>query len=196
MFSMKQWRIARILVALALANFAIAALSLQSEAANQTFNDRWREIEAGQHTKVAGAKRRSARQFKLPISLEQALYLIRSTLLTLNDANRSGNYTVMRDLAAPGVQARYSPADLAQVFSDLRDNHVDLSVVALAAPKLSAPPKLQGNGQLRLTGHFSSQPRQINFDLLFQTVAGHWKWFGISVAAPHAAPSAAMGGGK
>src|SRR5262245_14444371 len=28
------------------------------------------------------------------IAVEQALYLIRSTLLTLNDANRSGNYTV------------------------------------------------------------------------------------------------------
>jgi hypothetical protein len=129
----------------------------------------------------------------LPISLEQALFLIRSTLLTLNDANRSGNYSVIRDLAAPGVQAKYSPADLAQIFSSLRDNHVDLNVVALAAPKLSAPPKLQGNGQLRLTGHFSSQPRQINFDLLFQAVAGEWKWLGISVTAPNAPPSAAKG---
>ncbi|MEJ2376835.1 MAG: hypothetical protein P8Y71_15965 [Pseudolabrys sp.] len=92
-----------------------------------------------------------------------------------------------------GVQAKYSPADLAQIFSSLRDNHVDLNVVALAAPKLSAPPKLQGNGQLRLTGHFSSQPRQINFDLLFQAVAGEWKWLGISVTAPNAPPSAAKG---
>ena len=48
---------------------------------------------------------------KLPVSVEQALYLIRSTLLTLNDANRSGNYTVLRDLAAPGFQARNSAAD-------------------------------------------------------------------------------------
>ena len=34
------------------------------------------------------------------VSVEQVFYLIRSTLLTLNDANRTGNYTVLRDLAA------------------------------------------------------------------------------------------------
>ena len=39
-------------------------------------------------------------QSSLPVTLEKALYLIRSTLLTLNDANRTGNYTVLRDLAA------------------------------------------------------------------------------------------------
>jgi hypothetical protein len=47
----------------------------------------------------------------LPVSVEQALYLIRSTLLTLNDANRSGNYTVLRDLATPDFQARNTAAD-------------------------------------------------------------------------------------
>ena len=48
----------------------------------------------------------------MPVSTEQALYLIRSTLLTLNDANQSGNYTVLRDLAAPDFQARNTAADL------------------------------------------------------------------------------------
>jgi len=52
----------------------------------------------------------------MPVSTEQALYLIRSTLLTLNDANRSGNYTVLRDLAAPDFQARNTAADLSQSF--------------------------------------------------------------------------------
>ncbi|WP_370157515.1 hypothetical protein [Bradyrhizobium ottawaense] len=56
----------------------------------------------------------------LPVTLEQALYLIRSTLLTLNDANRTGNYTVLRDLAAPDFQARNTAADLALNFLDLR----------------------------------------------------------------------------
>ncbi len=53
-----------------------------------------------------------ATEQKLPVSLEQALYLIRSTLLTLNDADRTGNYTVFRELAAPDFQATNSPADL------------------------------------------------------------------------------------
>jgi hypothetical protein len=123
-------------------------------------------------------------QQQLPVSLEQALYLIRSTLLSLNDANRTGNYTVLRDLAAPDFQAKNTAADLAQVFSDLRRRNFDLFSVALAAPQLSAPPALDGNGMLRLTGAFPTRPLQINFDLFFQNVGGQWRLFGISVATP------------
>jgi hypothetical protein len=123
-------------------------------------------------------------QQQLPVSLEQALYLIRSTLLTLNDANRTGNYTVLRDLSAPDFQARNTAADLAQGFADLRRRNFDLFSVALAAPQLSAPPALDGNGMLRLTGAFPTRPLQINFDLLFQNVGGQWRLFGISVATP------------
>lgn len=126
-------------------------------------------------------------QQQLPVSLEQALYLIRSTLLTLNDANRTGNYTVLRDLAAPDFQAANTAADLAQNFADLRRRKFDLFTVALAAPQLTAAPALDGNGMLRLTGIFPTRPLQINFDLLFENSGGQWRLFGISVATPQAA---------
>ena len=124
----------------------------------------------------------------LPVSLEQALYLVRSTLLSVNDANRSGNYSVLRDLAAPDFQAKNTAADLAQGFADLRRRNFDLFSVALAAPQLTAPPALDGNGLLRLTGFYATRPLQINFDLLFQNVAGQWRLFGISVVTPQAPP--------
>src|SRR6267143_426658 len=108
----------------------------------------------------------------LPVSLEQALYLIRSTLLSLNDANRTGNYTVLRDLAAPDFQGTNTAADLAQNFTDLRRRHFDLFTVALAAPQLTAPPALDDHGMLRLTGFFPTRPLQLNFDLLFQKTGG------------------------
>jgi hypothetical protein len=120
----------------------------------------------------------------LPVTLEQALYLIRSTLLTLNDANRSGNYSVLRDLAAPEFQAKNTAADLAQSFADLRRRNFDLFSVGLAAPQLANVPALDGSGMLRLTGHFPTRPLQINFDLLFQNIGGQWRLFGISVATP------------
>lgn len=193
---MKGWPSAGIWVALALVEFTLAGFSPQPEMAYRHFNDRQQQIDKGlvmkvaavkkQHPKAEKQQRPPSAQSKLPIGLNQALFMIRSTLLTLNDANRTGNYTVIRDLAAPGVQAKYSPADLAQIFSSLRANHVDLSAVALVAPQLSTPPKLQNNTDLRLSGHFRTRPRQINFDLLFQNVAGEWKWFGISVTAPEA----------
>jgi hypothetical protein len=126
-------------------------------------------------------------QQQLPVGLEQALYLIRSTLLTLNDANRTGNYTVLRDLAAPDFQAANTAADLAQNFIDLRHRKFDLFTVALAAPQLTAPPALDDHGMLRLTGFFPTRPLQINFDLLFQNTGGQWRLFGISVATPQVA---------
>jgi hypothetical protein len=123
-----------------------------------------------------------------PVEIEQVLYLVRSTLLTLNDANRSGNYTVLRDLAAPDFQARNTAADLSQIFADLRRRNFDLYSAALLAPQLTAAPALDPEGKLRLTGFFPTRPLQISFDLLYQTVGGQWRLFGISVATPAAPP--------
>ncbi len=156
-------------------------------------------------TTVAGAEEQrhgptphpqAPQQQQMPVSLEQALYLIRSTLLTLNDANHTGNYSVMRDLAAPDFQARNSPADLALSFTDLRRRNFDLFSVALAAPQLSTPPYLDPGKMLRLTGYFPTRPLQINFDLTFQNVDNHWRLYGVSVATPQAPePSASASPG-
>ena len=136
--------------------------------------------------KGAPAQQNPQPQPTLPASVEQALYLIRATLLTLNDANRSGNYTVLRDLAAPGFQAKHTAADLAQIFIDLRRRNFDLAAVAIAGPQLSTPPYIDPDKMLRLTGYFPTRPLQINFDLTFQNVTGQWRLFGISVATPQA----------
>jgi hypothetical protein len=129
----------------------------------------------------------AVQQQLMPVSIEQAIYLIRSTLLTLNDANRSGNYTVLRDLAAPGFQTSNTAADLALIFSDLRRRNFDLYGAALLAPQLTAVPALDQNGMLRLTGYIPTQPLQINFDLLFEAINNQWRLFGISVATPETA---------
>ena len=152
-----------------------------------TFGDRWQSAPTAQAPQPKpGAHEAAAQKPPLPVSLEQALYLIRSTLLTLNDANRSGNYTVLRELAAPSFQSKNSAADLGTIFSDLRTRKIDLFPVALLAPQLSAPPNLVNNGMLRLTGTFPTQPLQISFDLLFENVANQWRLFGISVQVPQA----------
>jgi len=165
----------------------VVVLAAASAAAQQApFNERWQGAHA---TKPSTAAPKP--QQPLPVSLEQALYLIRSTLLTLNDANRSGNYTVLRDLASPSFQAKNSAADLAVIFADLRRRNFDLFAVAIAAPQLSAPPSRDKN-LLRLTGFFPTRPQQINFDLLFEDVAGKWLLFGVSVQTSEAPPQAAQ----
>jgi hypothetical protein len=115
-----------------------------------------------------------------------ALFLVRATLLTLNDANRSGNYTVLRDLSAPDFQAQNTAADLALHFSDLRSRKIDLFAVAELAPQFAPAPAVDANRRLHLTGFFPTRPLQINFDLTFQVVNGQWRLLAISVATPQA----------
>jgi hypothetical protein len=127
------------------------------------------------------------------IAQEQALYLVRSALLTLNDANRSGNYTVLRDLAAPDFQARNSAADLALSFADLRQRNFDLFAVALIAPEFTPEPAFDASGKLHMAGSFATRPLRIKFDLTFQNVSGQWRLFALAVATPEAPPMQAQG---
>jgi hypothetical protein len=115
-----------------------------------------------------------------------ATYLVRSTLMTLNDADRSGNYSVLRDLAAPEFQARNSAADLAQSFLDLRRRKFDLFAVSYATPQFTPAPQMDANGRIRITGFFPTRPLQIRFDLIFQSIDGEWKLLAISIATPQA----------
>jgi hypothetical protein len=123
-----------------------------------------------------------------PVGGELALYLVRSIMLTLNDANRTGNYTVLRDIAAPSFQAANSAADLSMAFAELRRRKLDLYAVAVIAPQLTAEPARNEHGQLRLAGYFPTQPQQIKFDLTFENGGGQWRLFGMSVQVPSAQP--------
>src|SRR5260370_41148825 len=58
------------------------------------------------------------------------LILIRSTLLALDQANKTGNYTVLRDLGSPGFQTN-TAARLAEIFASQRKDNIDLSGVVV-----------------------------------------------------------------
>jgi hypothetical protein len=117
------------------------------------------------------------------------LILIRETLLALDQANKTGNYTVLRDLGAPEFQAN-SAARLAEIFVQQRRDNVDLSGVAVIEPQLTLLPQIEANGMMRMAGFFPSVPTQVNFELLYAPVAGRWRLFGLSVSFGQAAPTA------
>ncbi len=118
-----------------------------------------------------------------PVAMPQGetiLLLIRTGLLTLNDALQTGNFTVLREMGAPGFAQANSAEKLKAVFANL--NGMDLSSVATMAPKLSQAPALDPvSNRLRMTGVFPGQPIGIAFDLLFEPVNGKWRMFGIAV---------------
>ncbi len=113
--------------------------------------------------------------------------LIRRTLLTLNDANLTGNYTVMRDLSAPGFQSANNAAKLTEIFAILRNHNLDLAPIMYFEPKLVRPAEIDANGMLRASGFIPTRPQQVNFDMLFQKVADKWRLFGIAVNTSPAA---------
>jgi hypothetical protein len=117
------------------------------------------------------------------------LMLIRSTLLALDQANKTGNYTVLRDLGAPGFQAN-TAARLAEIFAKQRGDKLDLSGVAVIDPQLSLLPQIEPNGLLHMAGFFPSVPSQVNFELLFAPVEGQWRVFGVSLSVGQSAPVA------
>ncbi len=117
------------------------------------------------------------------------MILIRSSLLALDQANKTGNYTVLRDLGAPGFQSN-TAARLGEIFAKLRNDNLDLSGVAVIDPQLNLLPQIEANGLMHMAGFFPSVPTQVNFDLLFAPVNGQWRLFGISVSIGQSAPAA------
>lgn len=115
-----------------------------------------------------------------------ALILIRDALAALNQANWTGNYTVLRDYSSPSFAKANDPVRLTSIFQPIRAQALDLAPVLVLNPKMSFAGMIQKGKQLRLTGHFPSRPKQIHFDLIFEPIATRWRLFGISVWAKDA----------
>lgn len=125
-------------------------------------------------------------------SAERLVLLIRLSLLTLNDAIQSGNYTVLRDRGGPSFRQANSAASLSRVFANLEAQRPDLAAVAVLAPQLTAAEIVGPEQRLHVTGHFPGATLQIGFDLTYEPADGQWQLFGISVgAAPAQAQAAA-----
>ena len=118
--------------------------------------------------------------------------LIRSSIIALNQANQTGNYTVLADLSAPAFRASNNSVRLAQIFTALRQRQLDLTPVLFFTPKLTAQPQIAPNGLLRLVGFFPTTPEKVNFDLIYQLVEGQWRLFGIGVSTSPADVTSAL----
>lgn len=112
-----------------------------------------------------------------------AHYLVRSTLMALDDANRTGNYSVLRQLASPSFQAANSPERLAEVFAVQRERNLDLSVAALGQPRWTQPPAVGSDRLLRLVGRYALPGEALRFALAFEPVGGAWRLYEIHVLA-------------
>lgn len=119
----------------------------------------------------------------MPVPGEMELArLVWSTMSAIGQANETGNYSVLRDLSAPGFQIANDQSKLTQIFAGLRSSGVDLSVTLLATPVYRVPPRMVQPGTLQLVGTFGLRPQSVNFELLYQWTSGKWRLFGVGVA--------------
>jgi hypothetical protein len=113
---------------------------------------------------------------------EVLLMLVRTSLVALNQANFTGNYTVLHALGTPQLQASISPAQFAIAFTNLRDQKLDLSPILVLTPELTVPPSLDRKGTLRLEGVFRTTPVHLSFVIVLRPISGVWRIDGISVS--------------
>lgn len=111
-----------------------------------------------------------------------AARLVWSTLIALDNANRTGDYGVLHKLGSPAFQRRNPETALQSLFADLRARRVDVGRVVNATPTYYLPPAITPEGALRLRGGFDFRPRSVRFDLLFIQIGGGWRLHAISVA--------------
>jgi hypothetical protein len=116
-----------------------------------------------------------------PPDLTTCSRLVWATMTTLDNANRTSNYSVLRDIGSGAFQLNNSVMSLGGIFRDLRANRVDVGRAIMIEPTFYLPPNVDDNGVLRLRGGFEFRPRSLRFDLLFVFEQGGWRLHGVSV---------------
>jgi len=126
----------------------------------------------------------------LPTPLVEEV-LVKTSLLTFNDANITGNYTVMYAKMGKPFRDRFSVDDLKQGFKSFAGRHIDL-IAAMPIVRTSEP-KIAGNGALVLHGYFDTSPSRLSYELNLAPSDGEWKLIAIDVKIRPAATSDASG---
>jgi len=111
---------------------------------------------------------------KVPTAQLQEI-LIKTSLLTLNDANITGNYAVLHAKLAKPFRDQFTPEKLKQAFRSLADQKLDYGLIAAKAPVASSAATIDSRGVLLLRGYFDTHPSRLIYDLDFVPSEGEWK---------------------
>lgn len=116
----------------------------------------------------------------VPSAVEQEI-LVKTSLLTFNDANLTGNYTVLNARGAKPFRDQLPPDKLKSGFQSFHDKQIDISGIA-AKPNVTDEAKIDDAGILLLTGSITiSDSFKVNYSLKYIQSDGDWKMIGINV---------------
>ena len=138
-------------------------------------------VGAGAASAPATAQQAAVQAGSVPTPDERtALKLLWSTMAAIDQANRTGNYSVLRDLGSTGFQSQNNPATLGEVFAEVRTRRLDLAETFLVTPVGEIAPRMIDPRTMRMRGRFPMRPTAIAFDLIF-TWEGGWRLHGVAV---------------
>jgi len=115
----------------------------------------------------------------LPSDDEQEV-LIRTTLMTFNDANMTANYSVLHAKASKEVQAQLSIEKLFDTFKPFRTNQLFFEDIIYEDYDSYEDAKLDDEGALVLAGVFKTDSIRVKYRLRFVKNDAAWKWLGIN----------------
>jgi hypothetical protein len=128
---------------------------------------------------LLGVPARAADQVPGPTGQE---ILIKTSLLTLNDAIVTGNFTVLHATLAKAFRAEIDPNRLKQAFKSFADQKIDMAAIAAAPPIATADARIDDRGALLLRGRFDVGRRRVVYALDFLPSEGDWKPINLNIS--------------
>lgn len=107
--------------------------------------------------------------------------LVKTSLLTLNDANVTGNYSVLHAKLSKPFRQQFSPEKLQETFKEFSQGNADFDIIAALKPAYVPSPVVDGDGKLVVKGGFPTEPSRLLFELEFIPSDGEWKLIRIHV---------------
>jgi hypothetical protein len=107
--------------------------------------------------------------------------LIKSILVTLNDAVASDNFTILHAKISKPFRDQFPPDKLRTVFKDLVEKHAVFDAIVASPVIAEEEAKIDEKGVLRLKGRFDTSPKKVKYQLGFIPSDGQWKLSGITI---------------
>ena len=108
--------------------------------------------------------------------------LVKTTLLTFNDANLSGNYSVFMAKASKEFQSQFTAEKMAAAFESFSKGKLDMSDVVTADYDSYEKARIDGTA-LVLVGVFKTDNLEVKYNLRYLQNDGEWKVSSINVDA-------------
>jgi hypothetical protein len=107
--------------------------------------------------------------------------LVKGSLMTLNDANLTGDYRVFHARLSEPFRKQYTPDRLKATFKEFNEKNVDIDIVTAMTPTYEQPPYVDSEGKLIVRGFFPTEPSRVSFEMDFVSAEGDWKLIRINV---------------